>query len=116
MLNIKVLGNKVPGNKVPRNIVPMIKVTEEQGSGTSYGLCHIMTQYHLASLVPDICPTILSPITILIIRYWHSSWASPSGVILLGGGWSPRTSERIQEDGTSVSGFPLEYDLEYNLR
>ena len=54
MLNIKVLGNKVPGNKVPRNIVPMIKVTEEQGSGTSYGLCHIMTQYHLASLVPDI--------------------------------------------------------------
>ena len=49
MLNIK-----VPGNNIPRNIVPMIKVTEEQGSGTSYGLCHIMTQYHLASLVPDI--------------------------------------------------------------
>ena len=34
MLNIKVPGNRVPGNNVPR-----IKVTEEQGSGTSNGLC-----------------------------------------------------------------------------
>ena len=34
MLNIK-----VPGNNVPRNRVPRIKVTEEQGSGTSNGLC-----------------------------------------------------------------------------
>jgi len=49
--------------------------------------------------------------TLLEWRLWHSSWASPSGVILLGGINSRRTSERIQEDGTSVSGFPLEYDL-----
>merc|ERR1712066_235474 len=49
--------------------------------------------------------------TLLEDRYYHSSWASPSGVILLGGWSSPGTSERIQEDGTSVSGFPLEYSL-----
>merc|ERR1719295_461938 len=50
--------------------------------------------------------------TLLEERFHHSSWASPSGVILLGGSYSSsRTSERIQEDGTSVSGFPLEYDL-----
>ena len=48
---------------------------------------------------------------ILIIRDDHSSWASPSGVRLLGGVVISGTSERIQEDGTSVSGFPLEYDL-----
>merc|ERR1719300_1802563 len=51
-------------------------------------------------------------ITLLDERDDHSSWASPSGVILLGGEGSPRTSERIQEDGTSVSGFPLEYSLD----
>ena len=52
------------------------------------------------------------------MRAYHSSWASPSGVILLGGVPHPnyRTSERIQEDGTSVSGFNLEYSLEYNMR
>ena len=49
---------------------------------------------------------------ILIIRDDHSSWASPSGVRILGGN-DLRTSERIQEDGTSVRGFTLEYDLEY---
>merc|ERR1712130_996842 len=52
--------------------------------------------------------------TLLEGRFSHSSWASPSGVILLGGesySTSRDTSERIQEDGTSVSGFPLEYSL-----
>ena len=48
---------------------------------------------------------------ILTIRRDHSSWASPSGAMLLGGLYSKNTSERIQEDGTSVSGFPLDYDL-----
>ena len=83
-------------------------------------LIHIKTTHIITSLlpeVPDVCPNILSPKTILIIRWYHSSWASPSGVILLGGGSnSGRTSERIQEDGTSVSGFPLEYDIGYNMR
>jgi len=51
--------------------------------------------------------------TLLEERDEHSSWASPSGVILLGGEGSPRTSERIQEDGTSVSGFTLEHSLLY---
>ena len=48
-----------------------------------------------------------------ITRYDHSSWVSPSGLtILLGGGYSftTRTTEKIQEDGTSVKSFDLEYD------
>merc|ERR1711874_279780 len=44
-------------------------------------------------------------------RYYHSSWASPSGVILLGGENSTRNSERIQDDGTSTDSFSLGYDL-----
>ena len=68
--------------------------------------------YHVdTSHVSDDCPLLVSPIMITIIRYGHSSWASPSGVILLGGGSSPRTSERIQDDGTSTDSFSLGYDL-----
>ena len=50
-------------------------------------------------------------IIILIIRAGHSSWASPSGMILLGGPYSPRTSEKIQDlNGTSTYSFDLVYD------
>jgi len=47
--------------------------------------------------------------TLLEGRYDHSSWASPSGLILLGGGGSIRTSEKIGEDGTSRNSFKLNY-------
>ena len=49
---------------------------------------------------------------ILIIRYRHVSWASPSGTILMGGfaSGSLRTSEKIDESGTSSDSFDLEYD------
>ena len=43
------------------------------------------------------------------IRIRHSSWASPSGLILLGGTDSKKTSEKIQEDGTSSFSFELKY-------
>ena len=43
-------------------------------------------------------------------RYQHSSWSSPLGLILLGGSPSPRTSELVTEDGTSVELFSLLYD------
>ena len=51
-------------------------------------------------------------IIILIIRYEHVSWASPSGTILMGGSGSGslRTSEKIDESGTSSYSFDLEYD------
>ena len=69
--------------------------------------------YHVnTSHVSDDCPLLVSPIMITIIRHHHSSWASPSGVILLGGHVSPNTSERIQDDGTSTDSFSLEYSLE----
>merc|ERR1711973_445306 len=82
------------------------------GNGDDYG--DTSARYH----DPTSCLTLKdgtwqTTATLLGARWGHSSWASPSGVILLGGGWSPRTSERIQEDGTSVSGFPLEYPLNY---
>ena len=48
---------------------------------------------------------------VLNIRYSHSSWASPSGVMLLGGreynGWS---REKIEEDGTTTFGIALNYE------
>ena len=49
-------------------------------------------------------------------RFWHASWVSPSGVILLGGSdflgeaESPRTTERIGEGGSTTYGFALHYD------
>ena len=51
-------------------------------------------------------------IIILIIRRYHVSWASPSGTILMGGGGSGslRTSEKIDESGTSSYSFDLKYD------
>merc|ERR1712183_515417 len=39
--------------------------------------------------------------TLLEERSDHCSWASPSGTILLGGGASLKTTEKILEDGTS---------------
>merc|ERR1711953_1070640 len=48
-------------------------------------------------------------------RYGHVSWASPSGTILIGGDGSGsyRTSEKIDESGTSSYSFDLEYDTFY---
>ena len=43
-------------------------------------------------------------------RVGYSSWASPSGLMLLGGWYSRRTTEMIQENGTSSYNFTLEYD------
>ena len=45
------------------------------------------------------------------VRWLHSVWESPSGLVLLGGYSSPRTTERIGEDGRSSYSFPLEYDV-----
>ena len=46
---------------------------------------------------------------IIIIRYDHCSWASPSGIILMGGYNSRKTTEKIQENGTSTVSFALKY-------
>jgi len=48
--------------------------------------------------------------TLLERRDSHCSWASPSGTILMGGAYSRKTSEKIQEDGTSSYSFDLKYD------
>ena len=44
----------------------------------------------------------------LIIRFRHSSWDSPSGLMLLGGWDSRNTSEKIK-NGTSSASFDLKY-------
>ena len=50
-------------------------------------------------------------VIIIIIRNSHCSWDSPSGLILLGGDdGSERTSEKIEEDGTSSERFELKYE------
>ena len=60
-----------------------------------------------------ICLTVLVSsllvINLIIIRYYHSSWASPSGVILMGGRYSETTTEKIQPGGTSTASFNLKH-------
>ena len=51
-----------------------------------------------------------SILIIIIIRFDHVSWNSPSGIILLGNWDSPRTTEKIQQDGGSSYSFDLKYD------
>jgi len=53
--------------------------------------------------------------TLLEDRYYHVSWDSPAGVILMGGDGrygSPRTTEKILQNGTSTASFDLRYSTE----
>ena len=43
-------------------------------------------------------------------RLGHVSWAMASGVYLIGGYKSPRTSEKVKLDGSVEEGFSLFYD------
>ena len=43
-------------------------------------------------------------------RYWHSSWQSPAGLVLIGGGYSYTTTELLSSsDSSSSSNFTLQY-------
>ena len=44
-------------------------------------------------------------------RVGHLSWATASGLYLLGGKYSRKTSELVKENGTVEKGFPLKYDI-----
>ena len=47
-------------------------------------------------------------------RKYHSSWASPSGTVLMGGSYGSQTTELLdQTTEDSVMHFPLEYDTWY---
>ena len=47
-------------------------------------------------------------------RRLHSSWASPAGTVLMGGLYSPRTTELLDEATVdSVMHFSLRYDTRY---
>ena len=44
-------------------------------------------------------------------RYNHVSWSSPAGLLLMGGQYSPRTTELLSDTSNSTSpSFDLEYD------
>ena len=43
-------------------------------------------------------------------RFGHGSWATASGVYLIGGWYSKKTSEKVKSDGTVEDGFVLKYD------
>ena len=69
---------------------------------------------HILSLI-SVIAVISLLIIIFIIRWGHSSWASPSGLMLLGGGGDGlRTTEKINENGTSSYSFPLKYDTRWS--
>ena len=38
-------------------------------------------------------------------RRYHSAWASPRGVMLMGGRWAEKTTEILTEDGDTKPGF-----------
>ena len=44
------------------------------------------------------------------------SWVTASGVYLMGGYFSPKTSEVVKEDGSVEEGFDLKYETEYNIQ
>ena len=44
-------------------------------------------------------------------RISHVSWETASGVYLMGGGLSPKTSEKVTEDGSEFS-FDMKYDTQ----
>ena len=48
-------------------------------------------------------------VIIIIIRLYESSWASPSGVILMGDYDRPKTTEKILQDGSTTASFDLKY-------
>ena len=43
-------------------------------------------------------------------RSAHDSWVTASGVYLIGGSFSKRTSEKVKLDGSVEEGFSLKYD------
>ena len=44
-------------------------------------------------------------------RFWHSSWITPDGdILLIGGDLSPTTTEIVNQDGISIRSFDLKYD------
>ena len=46
-------------------------------------------------------------------RYYHSSWASPRGTVLMGGSFSGKTTELLDDTtGVSIMHFPLKYETE----
>ena len=44
-------------------------------------------------------------------RWEHSSWASPRGVMLMGGYSSGTTTDILTEDGDTIPGFTLDYRI-----
>ncbi len=47
-----------------------------------------------------------------VTRSGHVSWATASGLYLIGGGYSEKTSELVKEDGSVEEGFKLKYKTE----
>jgi len=47
--------------------------------------------------------------SLLDVRWHHTSWDSPAGVILMGGPGSRKTTEKILQDGSTTASFPLKY-------
>ena len=46
------------------------------------------------------------------VRWGHVSWATASGLYLMGGDNSGWDSELVKEDGSVKDGFPLQYNTE----
>ena len=45
-------------------------------------------------------------------RQHHLSWASPQGVLLIGGDYGGTTTELLNDNGSTTPSFSLDYDTE----
>ena len=52
------------------------------------------------------------PFSLRKVRFNHVSWATSSGVYLMGGMVNGLNTELVKKDGTVEKGFPLKYDTE----
>ena len=44
-------------------------------------------------------------------RSKHNAWSSPRGIILLGGDYAITTTEILTENGDTIPGFTLDYEI-----
>ena len=79
-------------------------------SGPSPGTFHEHREVSLTALFSGAAGWAASH-SLLGARLQHCSWASPGGVLLLGGLTTPLSSELLQDgSGASTEAFPLKYE------
>ena len=94
--------------------LPIGRHNQRQGNYVACGGGEGSTQNTCVKWSPD-SGTWAQSHTLRQRRFYHVSWTTASGVYLIGGNRSPRTSEIVKEDGTVEESFVLKYKTMYNI-